>query len=188
MVREAVLLNSLKRLMVAVPNYEGTINKWGGGSAAPPPGPPQTPGPIEPGYEDVAPHVGAQFAQVVKELRTEYTAAVTTTAERLSLGLSASPATSLVSILQQAKLAAMQQQQQQHQSQMQQMAMMEALSRPLFQLLEEALANLEAALDGRVFVAVGRGLWDYIGRDLFTYVENLQVGNTSNMYGVLQLH
>jgi hypothetical protein len=80
-----------------------------------------------------------------------------------------------VSILQQAKVAAMQQQQQQHQSQMQQMAMMEALSRSLFQLLEEALANLEAALDGRVFVAVGRGLWDFIGRELFNYVENLQV-------------
>lgn len=65
MVREAVLLNSLKRLMVAAPIYESTINKWSGGHAAPPPGPPQSDVASEmSGYEDIAPHVGAQFAQV----------------------------------------------------------------------------------------------------------------------------
>lgn len=64
MVREAVLLNSLKRLMVAVPNYEATINSWSGGNSVAPPGPPQPPAQADPGYEDVAPHVGAQFAQV----------------------------------------------------------------------------------------------------------------------------
>lgn len=78
MVREAVLLNSLKRLMVAVPSYEASINRWGGGASVPPPGPPQSPtrqqqpqtpqskGSFDPySYsDDVAPHVGAQFAQV----------------------------------------------------------------------------------------------------------------------------
>lgn len=64
MVREAVLLNSLKRLMVAVPIYEAAINKWTGGAAAPPPGAPQGGLRAEFSCEDVAPHVGAQFAQV----------------------------------------------------------------------------------------------------------------------------
>jgi hypothetical protein len=61
MVREAVLLNSLKRLMVAAPIYEATINKWTGGSAAPPNGAADS---LKLGYDDVAPVVGAQFAQV----------------------------------------------------------------------------------------------------------------------------
>lgn len=61
MVREAVLLNSLKRLMVAAPIYEATINKWTGGSAASPNGAADS---IRLGYDDVAPVVGAQFAQV----------------------------------------------------------------------------------------------------------------------------
>jgi hypothetical protein len=63
MVREAVLLNSMKRLMVAAPIYESTINKWSGGSSMPP-GSHQHDVGSEFGYEDVAPHVGAQFAQV----------------------------------------------------------------------------------------------------------------------------
>lgn len=63
MVREAVLLNSLKRLMVAVPIYEASINRWSGGHAAPP-GPISDMSPEFSGYEDVAPCVGAQFAQV----------------------------------------------------------------------------------------------------------------------------
>lgn len=61
MVREAVLLNSLKRLMVAAPIYEATLNKWTGGSAAPPQGAAES---MKLGGDDVAPMVGAQFAQV----------------------------------------------------------------------------------------------------------------------------
>jgi hypothetical protein len=68
MVREAVLLNSMKRLMVAAPIYESTINKWSGGSSMPP-GSHQHDVGSEFGYEDVAPHVGAQFAQVSSNLR-----------------------------------------------------------------------------------------------------------------------
>jgi hypothetical protein len=64
-VREAVLLNTLKRLMVAVPQYEGRINKWSGGYAQPPLGARHASDiTTELGYEDVAPNVGAQFAQV----------------------------------------------------------------------------------------------------------------------------
>lgn len=63
MVREAVLLNSLKRLMVAVPIYEASINRWSGGHSVPP-GPSGDMAPELSGYEDIAPCVGAQFAQV----------------------------------------------------------------------------------------------------------------------------
>ena len=72
-VREAVLLNSLKRLMVAVPQYESSINQWSGGQAQPPPGGQQGQQGLSDvsaalGYEDFAPQVGAQFAQVRRAL------------------------------------------------------------------------------------------------------------------------
>jgi len=191
MVREAVLLNSLKRLMVAVPSYESSINRWSGGPAMPPPGPPGSPtrGPQQQqqqqqgmnrgGFDpycysdDVAPHVGAQFAQVVKELRTEYAAAVGSCAERISLGLASNQATSVRSILAAAKHAVATAGA--NPSAMQQQAMMEGLAEPMFRCLEECFANLQAALDSRVFVAVGRGLWDFIGRQLYDFIEQLQV-------------
>ena len=255
MVREAVLLNSLKRLMVAVPSYEGCINRWSGGPAAAPPGSPARGGggggngPPSPaarggggggggfdpyGYsDDVAPCVGAQFAQVVKELRTEYGAAVGAVAERVSAGLAAAPATSVRAILAAARHAVAAAGA--HPSALQQQALMEGLAEPLFGTLEECLTNLQArpgggggggggaggggalggsgglrgarargkgglarrgrrpacsprmptraparspppqaALDSRVFVAVGRGLWDFIGRQLYEFVEQLQ--------------
>lgn len=46
---------------------------------------------------------------------------------------------------------------------------------PPSRCLEECLANLQAALDSRVFVAVGRGLWDFIGRQMYDFIEQLQV-------------
>jgi hypothetical protein len=59
-VREAVLLNSLKRLMVAVPNYETQLTKWGGTGGAGASAAVAATG----GDDDVASFVGAQFAQV----------------------------------------------------------------------------------------------------------------------------
>jgi hypothetical protein len=194
MVREAVLLNSLKRLMVAVPSYEASINRWSGGPNMPPPGPPASPtrppgaapgGPRNGGgnggggfdpysySDDIAPHVGAQFAQVVKELRTEYAAAVGACAERVSLGLASSSSTSVRAILAAAKQAVAAAGA--NPSALQQQAMMEGLAEPLFRVLEECLSNLQAALDARVFVAVGRGLWDFIGRFMYDFIEQLQV-------------
>jgi hypothetical protein len=64
MVREAVLLNSLKRLMVAVPQHEHTILRWSGGPLHEHPGQHSQSAAPAPGYDDVAPHVGAQYAQV----------------------------------------------------------------------------------------------------------------------------
>jgi hypothetical protein len=183
MVREAVLLNSLKRLMVAAPIYEASINKWSGGHAAPPGagvggrgphgGSSAAAGDEQLGYEDVAPSVGAQFAQVVKELRTEYSSAVASSCQRLAAALAAGHTTSICTLLAQAKLAGAQAGP--GLTPMQQAAMIESLSNGMFAVLTEVLGNLAAALDGRVFVAMGRGLWDFIGRDLLAFVEALQV-------------
>ena len=46
-----------------------------------------------------APNLGAQFAQLVKELRSEYFAAITLCAERLACELAKMPATSVVQLL-----------------------------------------------------------------------------------------
>ncbi|PNH10942.1 hypothetical protein TSOC_002279, partial [Tetrabaena socialis] len=62
LLKEAVLLNSLKVLMVMVPSMEDIISKWCGGHTLASPGPPQ-PGALECQYDDdMAPHIGAQFA------------------------------------------------------------------------------------------------------------------------------
>lgn len=40
--------------------------------------------------------------------------------------------------------------------------------------LEEVMQNLRAVLDARVFVSLGRGLWDCTAREVFDYTEELQ--------------
>lgn len=111
--------------------------------------------------------------QVVKELRTEYSSAVASTCQRMSAALSANPTTSIFTLLNHAKAASAQAGP--NMTPMQQHAMIENVSAGMFTCLSEVLTNLAAALDGRVFVATGRGLWDFIGRDLLEFVENLQV-------------
>ena len=37
--------------------------------------------------------------------------------------------------------------------------------------------NLRVVLDARVYVALGRGLWDCTAREVFDYVEDLQEGD-----------
>lgn len=108
--------------------------------------------------------------QVVKELRTEYSSAVGSTCQRLSSALAANPATSIYVVLSQAKAPPSA-----PATPMQQAAMIEALSSGLLSCLHELLGNLAGALDARVFVATGRGLWDFVGRDLLDFVQNLQV-------------
>ncbi len=54
--------------MVMVPSIEDVLSKWCGGSAIAPPGPPH-PHQQDPEYDDdLAPHIGAQFAQVPTHL------------------------------------------------------------------------------------------------------------------------
>lgn len=45
---------------------------------------------------------------------------------------------------------------------------------PALVALEEVMQNLRAVLDARVFVSLGRGLWDCTAREVFDYTEELQ--------------
>lgn len=47
--------------------------------------------------------------------------------------------------------------------------------RPITAAITEALGALRSALDVRVYVAAGRALWDYVGKDLYEFVEGLSV-------------
>jgi hypothetical protein len=91
----------------------------------------------------------------------------------MASSLACNPTTSLFTLLSQAKVACAQAGN--SMTTMQQASMVESLSQGLFNCLADVLGNLAAALDSRVFVAMGRGLWDFIGRDLLKFVENLQV-------------
>ncbi len=43
------------------------------------------------------------------------------------------------------------------------------------------MARLARALEGRVYVAVCRGLWDYTAKEVFDYVEGLQEGKENKV-------
>lgn len=47
---------------------------------------------------------------------------------------------------------------------------------PILEILEEVIMRLSHVLEGRVFVAVCRGLWDISAKEVFDYVEGLQEG------------
>jgi len=55
------------------------------------------------------------------------------------------------------------------------MQTVEQLSRALSKI-RRLLELLSAALDGRVFVALTRGLWDLTARDILDYAEDLREG------------
>lgn len=99
---QALLLNSLRRLLQVSPQMEQELKRWcaeplgdsmlgadrqGAGAAD------------HRRLHREAPDLGAQFAQLVKELRSEYFAAITLCAERLAAELSKSAATSVVQLL-----------------------------------------------------------------------------------------
>ena len=48
---------------------------------------------------------------------------------------------------------------------------------PLLGALEGVMEGLKQHLDSRVYVALGRGLWDCTARDVFRYTEALQEGH-----------
>ena len=52
---------------------------------------------------------------------------------------------------------------------------------PALAALEEVMEGLKQHLDARVYVALGRGLWDCNARDVFTYVEALQEGRENRV-------
>ncbi len=47
--------------------------------------------------------------------------------------------------------------------------------------MEDILAALLRSLDGRVYVAVGRGLWDFTSKDIYDYVDSLQEGKENKV-------
>ena len=51
----------------------------------------------------------------------------------------------------------------------------EGIMVPIIAGIQDALTALKGALDARVFVATGRALWDYVGKDLYEFVESLTV-------------
>lgn len=171
---EAVLLNSLRRLLTVVPQTEALLNSWCGGHQSPAqPGTPRTTGtapasngPRSPGsltYDGHGPHLGAQLAQLVKELRSEYAAAVTACAERISAALFLRPGYSINTILHQHGIPGTP-------------TIMQQQVGPVLEAMEDILNSLTAALDGRVYVAVGRGLWDFVAKEIYDYVDSLQEG------------
>ena len=42
--------------------------------------------------------------------------------------------------------------------------------------MEDVLANLFKVVDNRVYVSLGRGLWDCTSQDVYEYLEGLQEG------------
>ncbi|CAL8462927.1 g2461 [Coccomyxa elongata] len=179
---EAVLLNSLRKLLSVVPQTEHTIAKWAGGVAAAPPtpsssAPPGSPlrqGAREPtglGTERMpsgsdGPELGAQFAQLVKELRSEYAGAVTACAARIAQGVFGPSGRSILRILEQHGITGTP-------------TLMQQQVGPVLEAMEEVILGLTRTLDGRVYVALGRGLWDFTAKEIFDYVESLQEGKES---------
>lgn len=53
---------------------------------------------------------------------------------------------------------------------------------PVLEIMEEVMMGLPRALDGRVYVAVGRGLWDFTSKEIYDYVEGLQEGKENKVH------
>lgn len=47
---------------------------------------------------------------------------------------------------------------------------------PTLEALKDVMANLYQAVNSRVYVSVGRGLWDCASQDVYDYLEGLQEG------------
>ncbi|PSC72196.1 plant MNA5-17 [Micractinium conductrix] len=172
---QALLLNSLRRLLQVSPQMEQELKRWcaepladsmaaGLRSAAAGADRSTADGASAPGrLHREAPNLGAQFAQLVKELRSEYFAAITLCAERLGAELAKMGATSVVQLLRRDGVYATTQQ----------------LSSALMRIMEEVeklLHWLSNVLDNRVFVALTRGLWDLTSKDVLDYTEDLREG------------
>ncbi len=122
--------------------------------------------------QGVAAMIGAQFDQLVSEARTAYGAAVSSCAASLADALRQRPEADLKSALFRSAAASGWGGRLSPPQQRQQMAyaVRQALP-PVLAGLDAALALLRGALEPRVYVAVGRALWDLSGRDLFQFVQ-----------------
>lgn len=170
-VPQALLMNTLRRLLAVVPQIESSVQSWcepthemSSHSGDDPVRKSLTVFPRQKMTDRLAteaPNLGALWAQLVKELRTEYYATITLTAESLSRHLTASNSTSIYGLLKRAGL--------------------EASSSAIVRRTEKALDYtsptlhiLSSVLDSRVFVALSRGLWDLTAKQILHYAENLR--------------
>ncbi|KAG1660531.1 hypothetical protein FOA52_003882 [Chlamydomonas sp. UWO 241] len=165
---EAVLLNSLMYLMAySVPEIERQLSGWCTGDVDRSGGLGSSLSSLYAQQQGGEVVIGYQFDQVVQELRTEYGNAITAVAERLFRSLHDHPATHL----RQALLRAMPEA-----GAATGPAPISELLRPVFGLggaMEAALSALHGCLEPRVFIAIGRTLWEYTGKDLHSFVQSL---------------
>lgn len=190
-VQQALLMNTLRRLLAVMPQIESTIQLWSEdrpetsmlgqneddgvnedlsmhkpGFLTRSPGvaksPTKSPARLA-ANGNKAPNLGALWAQLVKEIRTEYYAAITLTAEALSRQLSSSQATSVQHVLRKSGLQASES------------SMVRKSERALDEM-SPTLRILSSVLDSRVFVALSRGLWDLTARHVLQYAEDLTEG------------
>jgi hypothetical protein len=163
----ALLLNSLRRLLVAAPRLEAQLGRWAAAGAAPA----ASAAGLAAGAAErlaaaaglAAPELGAHWAQLARELRTAYSAAMTLCAEALAAALAADPPSALAATLRREAPA----------------AAPAALERRLCRTLDASAPTLRAlatALDGRAFVALARGLWDLAARDVLRFAEDPSAG------------
>lgn len=59
---------------------------------------------------------------------------------------------------------------------------------PVLEAMEEVILGLTRTLDGRVYVALGRGLWDFTAKEIFDYVESLQEGHENQVWMGPHIH
>ena len=52
---------------------------------------------------------------------------------------------------------------------------------PVLEAMESVMARLALTLEGRVYVALCRGLWDLTAKEVFEYVEGLQEGRENKV-------
>lgn len=184
---EARLLNSLRRMLNAIPEIERVIGGWCGSGAMPrDPRADQgeeTPAsgrlclytraqlPLPAPFVDRSgPPLGAQFAQLMKELRTEYGAAIKNVVQNMLAVMMAHRAFWVRGLLQGLARPPPQTKS----GQPQPMPSIDQTFAPLRAALAEVLEHSSRVLSPRVFVSVTRGLWDGIGREILDYCESLK--------------
>jgi hypothetical protein len=176
---QALLLNSLRRLLAVVPQLELALRGWCAGTGAGADPRQSTAAGLHGGGDNGAgnskgqervsrdaPDLGAHWSQLVKEIRTEYYVCCTLSVESLAGELSRFSSTSVIALLRREALT----------------CAPAIVTKHLRKVLEQTAPNLRwlaAALDGRVFVALARGLWDNAAKDVLRYAEDLTDGGVS---------
>lgn len=59
---------------------------------------------------------------------------------------------------------------------------------PVLEAMEDVMGRLAHAVEGRVYVAVCRGLWDITAKEVFDYLEGLQEGKENKVCSPVRSH